>query len=134
MASSYADSQSASESYSKGSSWQNSESGLATGLQLLGNAIAGAIGKLNSSQAININMEGLKNLFSTDHKENQKGTNQLTNYAETGHKDYKGNANPFKKGTNAYTLWEMQHNFQKLVFENKLPMKCKILASLIIQW
>ena len=115
MANSYADSQSASESYSKGRSWQNSESGLATGLQLLGNAIAGAIGKLNSSQAININMEGLKNLFSTDHKENQKGTNQISNYYDTGHTDKTGKANPFKKGTNAYTLWEMQHNFQKLV-------------------
>lgn len=115
MANSYADSQSASESYSKGSSWQNSESGLATGLQLLGNAIAGAIGKLNSSHAININMEGLKNLFSTDKKENQKRTNQTSNYYDTGHTDKSGNANPFKKGTNAYTLWEMQHSFQQLV-------------------
>lgn len=115
MANSYADSQSASESYSKGSSWQNSESGLATGLQLLGNAIAGAIGKLNSSKAININMEGLKSLFNTNHKENQKETNQTSNYYDTGHTDSKGNANPFKKGTKAYTLWEMQHSFSKLV-------------------
>lgn len=58
-----------SEAYgeSQGSSWSkggsSSESGLATGLQLLGEAISGAIGKINSSQKIDIAFSGLEKMF-----------------------------------------------------------------------
>lgn len=114
MGQSFAEQNSASQSKSSGSSWNYSESGLATGLQLLGNAISGAITKLNSSKIIDINMKGLENLFSQDHKVNQKGTNQTKNYKDTKHVDIKGNANPFKRGTDAYNMWEMQHYFNKL--------------------
>lgn len=115
MGQSFAESNSASQSASNGSSWQNSESGLATGLQLLGNAIAGAIGKINSSKVIDINLQGLRDLYSGDTKSNQKGTNETTNYKDTGHVDNNGRANPFKKGTQAYNMWEAQYNFDKAI-------------------
>ena len=60
-------SQGGSQTYgeSHGSSWGHSENGIATGLSLLGDAIAGAIGKINSSQKIDIALTGLKDIFNT---------------------------------------------------------------------
>lgn len=109
MASAYADSISSAESQSH----SHQESGLATGLQLLGQAIGAAIEKINSGNQIDIAINGLENWFrdqkeinnnvnSSDKKENQKGINQSQNYIETGH------TNPFKKGTYAYQMYELQ--------------------------
>lgn len=64
MAQSFADQHSASEQWSKsqgsGSSWQQSENGLATGLQLMGQAISEAIGNLNTGHTLNYYMNDLK--------------------------------------------------------------------------
>lgn len=68
MGHAYADQNSASNSYSNGSSWQNSESGLATGLKLLGDAISSTLGALNSSQNINIALNGLDKLMGDNAK------------------------------------------------------------------
>lgn len=65
MAQSFMDSWSAQsskgENYgnSQGSSWGQSESGLAVGLQMMGEAIAKAIGTMNSGNTINYMMDGL---------------------------------------------------------------------------
>lgn len=72
MGSSFADQNSASqsssygESSSKGQSWNQSESGLATGLKLLGDAIAGVLSNLNTSNQINLSLQGLENLLKYD--------------------------------------------------------------------
>lgn len=111
MGNSFADQQSASgssghgESESSGSSWSQSESGLATFLASMQGLVSGLLGKLNSSNTINIALNGLKefteqqsNSQSKDHKESQKGYNQAKN----------GNSNPFAKGTTAYEMYELQ--------------------------
>ena len=49
-----------SESRNSGSSWQHSESGLATGLKLMSDAIQGAMGSLNSANTINLTLDTLK--------------------------------------------------------------------------
>lgn len=59
MGNSFADTNSSSNAYSEGKSWQESESGLATGLQLMGDAIAGAIKSLNTGATINNIMSDL---------------------------------------------------------------------------
>ena len=59
MASSYADTNSSSNAYSNGSSWSQQESGLATGLQLMGEALGKAIGAMNSGSTINYVMSTL---------------------------------------------------------------------------
>lgn len=72
MGNSYADqtsasqNQSYSENESHGSSWQNSENGLATGLKLLGDAISGVLSNLNTSNQIDISLQGLENLLKYD--------------------------------------------------------------------
>lgn len=53
-------SESASQGNSSGSSWQNSESGLATGLSLMGDAIKSALQGLNSSTTVNLTLDALK--------------------------------------------------------------------------
>ena len=71
MAQSFMDTSSASaggsQSYGEnhGSSWGSSygENGLATGLQLLGEAISGALGTIKSAQTIDIALTGLDKLF-----------------------------------------------------------------------
>lgn len=63
MGQSFAEQNSAMNSQSHGSSWNNSESGLATGLQLMGEAISGALQALNSGNTINIALQGLDNLL-----------------------------------------------------------------------
>lgn len=68
MGQSFAEQNSAMNSQSHGNSWNNSESGLATGLQLMGEAIAGALQGLNSSRTINIALQGLDNLTTGDGK------------------------------------------------------------------
>lgn len=111
MGNSFADQQSASgssghgESESSGSSWSHSESGLATFLASMQGLVSGLLGKLNSSNTINIALNGLKefteqqtNSQSKDHKVSQKGYNQAKN----------GNGNPFAKGTTAYEMYELQ--------------------------
>lgn len=59
MGNSYADTNSSSYAYSNGRSWQESESGLATGLQLMGEAIAGALSTMNTGNTINYLMGNL---------------------------------------------------------------------------
>lgn len=67
QAQTFADQNSAShaEGYSKeqssGRSWQNSESGLATGLKLLGQSLESALAGLNSSNTVNVTLDMLKN-------------------------------------------------------------------------
>lgn len=51
-----------SEGFGSGSSWNESTSGLATGLQLMGEAIAGVLENLSSSQKIEIALQGLENI------------------------------------------------------------------------
>lgn len=63
LAQNFMDSASASQSQNHGSSWNSSESGLATGLALLGEAISGAIGRITSSNKIDIALNGLENLW-----------------------------------------------------------------------
>ena len=85
MAQSFMDTSSASSGASQsfgenhGSSWGDSysENGLATGLQLLGNAISGALEKINGAQTIEIAMKGLDQLFPKgyDSKSYGKGEN-----------------------------------------------------------
>lgn len=53
-------SQSSSWGESNGSSWSNSESGLATFLNAMGTWVQGAIGALSSSHTINIALQGLE--------------------------------------------------------------------------
>lgn len=60
MGNSIAEQNSASNSNSSESSWNHSESGLATGLKLMGEYLSGIMGALNSSQTINIALEGLE--------------------------------------------------------------------------
>lgn len=111
MGNSYADQQSASgstghgESESSGSSWSHSESGLATFLASMQGLVTGLLGKMNSSNTINVAIDGLKqfteqqkNSQSSDSKVSQKGYNQAKN----------GNGNPFTKGTTAYEMYELQ--------------------------
>lgn len=102
----------ASEAYgeSQGSSWSKggsqSESGLATGLQLLGQAISGAIDKISSSNKVEIALNGLDSILNReDEKESVKKYNQKVN----------GNGNPFKKGTHGYEMYEMQKAFENAV-------------------
>lgn len=63
MGQSFADQHSASTSYShgegSGSSWQESQSGLATGLQLMGEAISSALSNMNTGSTINYMLSGL---------------------------------------------------------------------------
>ena len=103
----------ASEAYgeSQGSSWSKggseSESGLATGLQLLGQAISGAIDKISSSNKVEIALNGLDSILKSgnNEKEKVKKYNQKVN----------GNGNPFKKGTHGYEMYEMQKAFENAV-------------------
>lgn len=107
MANAYADQNSA--SFSQGSSWNQSENGLATGLQLLGEAISGALEKMNAGQKIDIAINGIEQLMNggkeTDSKESTKKYNQTVN----------GSKNPFRKGTHAYELWELEHAFKQTI-------------------
>lgn len=68
MGQSFAEQNSAMNSQSHGSSWNNSESGLATGLQLMGEAISGALQAINSSNTINIALQKLDNMTTGDGK------------------------------------------------------------------
>ena len=63
MAGAYPESIANSEGASK--SWGSSESGLATGLKLMSDAISGLIGGLNSSITVNMAVDGLKDLKDT---------------------------------------------------------------------
>lgn len=94
---------------SEGSSWNHSESGLATWLTSMGTLITGILGKMNSSNTINVAIDMLKDaekrvkdttkgLTSNDKKEQQKTTNRINN----------GSDNPFVKGTTAYDMYELQ--------------------------
>lgn len=94
---------------SEGSSWNHSESGLATWLGAMGSLISGILGKMNSSNTINVAIDMLKDagervtettkgLTSNDKKEQQKTTNRVNN----------GSDNPFVKGTTAYDMYELQ--------------------------
>lgn len=94
---------------SEGSSWNHSESGLATWLTSMGTLITGILGKMNSSNTINVAIDMLKDagervtettqgLTSNDKKEQQKTTNRVKN----------GSDNPFVKGTTAYDMYELQ--------------------------
>lgn len=94
---------------SEGSSWNHAESGLATWLTSMGSLITGILGKMNSSNTINVAIDMLKDmgdrveettegLKSKDKKENQKTTNKMKN----------GSDNPFVKGTTAYDMYELQ--------------------------
>lgn len=68
MGQSFAEQNSSSTSESHGTSWQNSESGLATGLELMSNAITGLLNGLNASKSINIALTGLENLYKDNTK------------------------------------------------------------------
>lgn len=57
LAQNFMDSASASQSSGSGSSWNESESGLAAGLQAMGELISGVIGNLNSSHTIDLILE-----------------------------------------------------------------------------
>lgn len=59
LAQNFMDSASGSQTHSQGSSWNHSESGLATGLAALGNALAGALATVNSGMNLELNLEGL---------------------------------------------------------------------------
>lgn len=106
MAQSFAEQNSASNSESHGSSWNQSESGLATGLKLMGDAIAGAISKINASKTIDIAINGLQQ-YTRDLENKEKKQTVEHN------KQVNGNGNPFKKGTHGYQMYEMQKAFQK---------------------
>lgn len=56
LAQNFMDSSSASEAMGHGSSWNSSESGLATGLQALGDALAGALATVNSGMNLQIDL------------------------------------------------------------------------------
>lgn len=75
---SHAESQSSwsTKSESSGSGWQNSESGLATGLQMMGSAISGALEKIGAGQKIDIALKGLDKVF------NQNGGNADKAYSD----------------------------------------------------
>lgn len=94
---------------SEGTSWNHSESGLATWLTSMGTLITGILGKMNSSNTINVAIDMLKDagervketkegLTSGDPKVQQKTTNKVKN----------GSDNPFVKGTTAYDMYELQ--------------------------
>lgn len=94
---------------SEGTSWNHSESGLATWLGAMGSLVTGILGKMNSSNTINVAIDMLKEagtrvnetkqgLTSNDKKEQQKTSNKIKN----------GNDNPFVKGTTAYDMYELQ--------------------------
>lgn len=65
VAQNFMDSWSASEnsSESHGSSWQSSESGLMTALSALSGVLGGVLDKMHASSTINLNMQGLENIF-----------------------------------------------------------------------
>lgn len=52
-----------SESHGQGSSWSHSESGLATGLKLMGEAISAALAAQNSANTFNFTIKGLEKLI-----------------------------------------------------------------------
>lgn len=91
QAQTFADQNSAShaEGYSKetssGSSWQNSESGLATGLSLLGESIQGALSGLNSANTVNVTIDNLM-------KEGKKVPKTIEKAAKTTAKSAKNTA------------------------------------------
>lgn len=64
MAQNFMDSQSASQS--NGKSWNSSESGLVTGLKMLGDALGGAIDKISSGMNLNFSLEGLKDFINNE--------------------------------------------------------------------
>ena len=101
MASAYADSISSSESQGH----SHGESGLATGLQLLGQAIGAAIEKINSSNQIDIAINGFKDWID-DTKQEQGNTTKQKQI--TYNKTVNKSENPFKKGTYAYQMYELQ--------------------------
>lgn len=91
QAQTFADQNSAShaEGYSKesssGSSWQNSESGLATGLSLLGESISGALSGLQSANTVNVTIDNLM-------KEGKKIPKAIANTGKELNKAAKGAA------------------------------------------
>lgn len=91
QAQTFADQNSAShaEGYSKessnGSSWQNSESGLATGLSLLGESINGALSGLQSANTVNVTIDNLM-------KEGKKVPKAIANTGKQLNKAAKGAA------------------------------------------
>lgn len=79
MGSSFADQNSASqsssygESSSKGQSWQQSTSGLATALEQIGGLINSVLGGIQTGMDINLNMNGLEQLFKNSDKGDTNG-------------------------------------------------------------
>lgn len=106
MAQSFAEQNSASNGESHGSSWSNSESGLATGLKLMGDAIAGALSKINASQTIDIAIKGLEDFTREEASRQKQGVVEHN-------KQVNKNGNPFKKGTYGYQMYEMQKTFSQ---------------------
>ena len=101
MASAYADSISSSESQGH----SHGESGLATGLQLLGQAIGSAIEKINSSNQIDIAINGFKEWVDDTNREKGNKTKQKQ---KDFNKTINNSENPFKKGTYGYQMYELQ--------------------------
>ena len=91
QAQTFADQNSAShaEGYSRegsnGSSWENSESGLATGLSLLGESISGALSGLQSANSVNVTIDNLM-------KEGKKVPKAIANTGKQLNKAAKGAA------------------------------------------
>lgn len=101
LAQNFMDSASASQSSGRGSSWNESESGLAAGLQAMGELISGVIGNLNSSHTIDLILDqggkAIKDAGNTLIREISGGKYDGIDDARRGirsdfygHKDYKG--------------------------------------------
>lgn len=125
MAQSFMDTSSASsgssQSYGEnhGSSWGTSESGIATGLGLLGQAISGAIEKIGSGKKIDIAINGLKDIFGskdvdTGYSKAAEVVSDLTGAPKSKVKDIMmtKDSGKYKALTNAYQKRE------KLPWEN----------------
>lgn len=109
QAQTFADQNSAShaEGYSRetsnGRSWQNSESGLATGLSMLGESISGALAGLNSANNVNVTIDNLMNEGKTVPKVIKETASTIGKQAKKGAKSIikkitKGVKSAYKKG------------------------------------
>lgn len=103
MASAYADQISSAESQGHSESYGKSysESGLATGLQLLGQAISGVIEKMNSGTQISIALDGFKNWYNDYDKDMDEA---IENAKESGNKTTETYLENHKKETNNWLL------------------------------
>lgn len=114
--------QSASES--QGSSWSNSESGLVTALTQIGNVISSTIAAMNSSKAIDININGLReslgltqkdsngNPFSWNASKKEEVYDKKTGYKSTWNEE-KGEWEYSKKETNTNKIKNFLSNMLK---------------------